>query len=70
MKIIPKFLFLGSIILIVLFIIFVSIDYSNYNNLFNSAPFTAYVLIRSFEFILPSIILFTLGIVLKNKYKK
>ena len=64
-------LFLGlSLVLIIIFIIWLIIDYINYDSFSNSAPFYAYILIRSLEFILPSLILFIISIVLKKKEEK
>ncbi len=62
-----KLLLFLSIILIILFIVFVYIDYSKYDSLTFSAPFSAYVLIRLLEFVLPSIILLILALLFKRK---
>ncbi len=62
-----KLLLFISIILILLFIVFVYIDYSKYDSLTFSAPFSAYVLIRLLEFVLPSIILLILALLFKRK---
>lgn len=63
-------LFLGlSLVLIIIFIIWLVIDYINYDTSSNSAPFYAYILIRSLEFILPSLILFVISIVLRKREK-
>ena len=64
-------LFLGlSLVFIIIFIIWLIIDYINYDSFSNSTPFYAYILIRSLEFILPSLILFIISIVLKKKEEK
>lgn len=63
-------LFLGlSLVLIIIFIIWLIGDYLNYDPSSNSAPFYAYILVRSLEFILPSIILFVISIVLRKREK-
>lgn len=68
-KNISKLLFLLSFILVVIFIILIIIDYLNYDFLINSAPFSALILVRLIEFIVPSIIIFGIGVVLKkSKY--
>ena len=68
-KNISKLLFLLSFILVVIFIILIIIDYLNYDFLINSAPFSALILVRLIEFIVPSIIIFGIGFVLKkSKY--
>ena len=58
-------LFLGlSLVFIIIFLIWIIIDYINY------APFYACLLIRSLEFILPSLVLFIIYMVLKKKEEK
>ena len=64
-------LFLGlSLVFIIIFLIWIIIDYINYDSMANSAPFYAYLLIRSLEFILPSLVLFIIYMVLKKKEEK
>ena len=65
-----KFLYTVSIFLIIVFFIRLGIDYLNYDTYNNSAPFYAYIIERVVEFIVPSIILFIVGIFCKKKYKK
>ncbi len=65
-----KYLFAISIFLIIIFLILIRIDYFNYDALSNSAPFYTYIIMRSLEFILPSIILFLIGLFCKKKYNK
>ena len=57
-KIMSKLLFVLSIILFLVFTIIIFIDYFNYDFITNSAPFSSLVIIRSLEFLLPSIISF------------
>lgn len=64
-----KILLYVCFLLILCFIIFVYIDYLKYDALISSAPFSTYIIIRGLEFILPSIILFVISILIKNKYK-
>lgn len=64
-----KFLYAVSIFLIIIFFIRLGIDYLNYDIYNNSAPFYAYIIERVVEFIVPSIILFIVGIFCKEKYK-
>ena len=59
-----------SIILIIGFAIILGIDYSKYDSINNSAPFYSFIIVRILEFIVPSIIVFTIGKVLKNKHSK
>lgn len=63
---ISKLLFIISILLIVLFVVLVIVDYSYYNETF-SAPFSALILVRALEFVLPSFILTAAGLILKRK---
>lgn len=63
-----KLLYLISIFLIVGFSIRLGMDYLKYNNTNNSVPFYVFVIKRVIEFILPSIIAFVAGKVMKNKY--
>ena len=64
---ISKIMFILSIVLVVCFIIVVIIDYSNYNSLYNSAPFTTFLLAHVFTYLLPSIILAVIGFILRKK---
>lgn len=66
MKNICKFLYTICTILIIGFIIRITVDYFKYNNVNNSAPFYLYIIIRTIEFIIPSIILFITSKIIKN----
>ncbi len=63
-----KFLYAVCIFLIVGFIIRLSVDYFKYDNINNSIPFYILIIERTVEFILPSIILFIVGIFCEKKY--
>ena len=65
-----KFLYAVCIFLIVGFVIRLWADYFKYDNINNSAPFYTFVIERVVEFILPSIIVFIVGKVMKKKYSK
>ncbi len=65
-----KFLYLVSIVLIIVFAIILVIDYKNYDAITNSAPFSADIIVRGLEFVLPSFIIFIIGLVCKKKYSK
>lgn len=65
-----KFLYAVSIFLIIGFIIRSGVDYFKYDNLNNSAPFYTFIIVRMIEFIMPSIIVFIIGKVMKKKYSK
>lgn len=70
MKKIYKFLYIICILLTVGFIIRLVADYIKYDNINNSSPFYIIIIERVFEFILPCIIVFIIGKVIKNKYSK
>ena len=55
--------------LLLAFVVFLVIDSCTYNDMLTSAPFYAYVIVRFFEFLLPSQLLFGIGILLKKKWK-
>lgn len=65
-----KFLNIISVFLLVGFAIRLGFDYYKINIGANSAPFYLFVIERSIEFVLPSIILFFASKYLKNKDKK
>ncbi len=65
-----KFLYVVCIFLIIGFAIRLGIDYFKYDSLNNSAPFYVFVVERMVEFILPSIIVFIIGKIVKKKYSK
>lgn len=65
-----KFLYAICIFLIIGFTIRLGADYFKYNNINNSAPFYTFIIERVVEFILPSIIIFIVGKVIKKKYSK
>lgn len=65
-----KFLYAVCIFLIVGFAIRLGADYFKYDKINNSAPFYTFIIERVVEFILPSIIVFIVGKVMKKKYSK
>ena len=69
-KIICKILYSICILLDIAFFICLFIDYSKYDSIVNSAPFSAFIIIRIIEFILPSIIVFIIAKALENKMEK
>lgn len=65
-----KFLYAVSIFLIIWFVIKLGIDYFEYDDITNSAPFYVFIIERVVEFIIPSIIVFIVGTMMKKKYLK
>lgn len=63
-----KFLYIMCIFLTVGFVIRLGADY--YFNVTNSAPFYVFVIERTVEFIIPSLIVFIVGKVMKREYSK
>lgn len=65
-----RFLYAVCILLTVGFAVRLGADYYTYDSINNSAPFYACIIERFFEFMLPGIILFVVGTVMKKKYAK
>lgn len=65
-----KFLYAICIFIIIGFIIRLGADYFKYDNINNSAPLYVLLIERIIEFIIPSIVLFIIGKIMKKKYSK
>ncbi len=65
-----KFLYAVCIFLIIGFTVRLGVDYFKYDNTNNSAPFYSFIIERVVEFIVPSILVFIAGKVMKKKYSK
>lgn len=65
-----KILYMVCIFLIIGFGIRLGVDYFKYDRANNSAPFYTFVIERTIEFIVPSMIVFIIGKVMKRKYSK
>lgn len=65
-----RFLYLVSILLLVVFFITLGMDMVGYNDYIGSAPRYAYVLVRAVEFLLPSLAIFAVAIFLRRKRSK
>ncbi len=63
-----KILYAGAAVLALAFVVFFAIDAFAYDPIANSAPLSAYALIRALEFLLPSAIVFAAAIILKKKW--
>lgn len=66
MKIV-KFCNIASVILVLCFIVNTIIDYTRYSATLNSAPFRVWIMVNALYFILPAVIIFVVGIIIKNK---
>ncbi len=65
-----KILYAVSILFIIIFVIMLGVDYHSYNTYLMSAPFYLLVIARAVEFVVPGMIVFIIGTVIKKKYKK
>ena len=70
MQNIYKFLYLVCAFLILGFCIRLGADYFKYDTVLNSAPFYTFAIVRAVEFVVPSIIIFIVARIIKNKYNK
>lgn len=57
-----------SIILVIAFMVKSIVDYFQYSSTLNSAPFYVWVLVNVLCLIVPSIIIFIIGIIFRKKY--
>lgn len=56
-----------SAVLVIAFIVKSIVDYFQYDKILNSAPFSAQVLVNALYLIIPAIIVFVVGIIVKKK---
>ena len=66
-KNIPMICNIISAILVITFIVKNAIDYSQYSTTLNSAPFYVWMLVNALYLIVPAIIVFVIGIVVKQQ---
>ena len=66
---ISKLCYVISVLLLIGFVINTILDYDRYNSTLNSAPFYLWVLVNMLCFIVPAIIVFIVGLVIKKKQK-
>lgn len=65
-----KILYIISIGLFFAFFVKTYIDYTNYNSIINSAPFSVWVMVNTIYFIVPSVILLIMGYFINKKNNK
>ena len=65
-----RFLYLVCAFFILGFCIRLGVDYFKYDTVLNSSPFYTFVIVRTVEFIVPSIIIFIVARILKSEYNK
>lgn len=63
---VPMICNIVSLILLIVFVI-KSIDYTQYSTSLNSAPFYLWVLVNALFLVIPAILLFVIGFVVKKK---
>ena len=66
---ISKLCYVISVLLLIGFVINTILDYDRYNSTLNSAPFYLWVLVNMLCFIVPAIIVFVVGLVIKKSRK-
>lgn len=63
-----KLMYVISIILVAGFAIRLGMDYHKYDFITMKAPFYTFIIERTLEFIIPSIIIFIVGVICKKKF--
>ncbi len=63
-----KFLYTVSALLVLGFAIHTIVDGCRYNSMLTSFPFYAFVLVRAIEYLVPSIIVFSVAVIVKKKF--
>ena len=69
-KKIIKFCKIIPIVLLVCFAISVTTGYARYSSTLNSAPFSVWVLVDAIYFIVPALLLFVVGMILRKGWKE
>ena len=67
-KILPIVCNIISAILVIAFVIKSIVDYTQYSTTFNSAPFSTWLLVNALYLIIPAIIVFVIGFIVKKKH--
>ena len=56
-----------SAILVIVFVIKSIVDYTQYSTTLNSAPFYVWVLVNTLYLVIPAIVVFIIGLIVKKK---
>lgn len=67
-KKIPSVFKVLSLVLVLAFIVLSIIDYINYNPMYTSAPYYVNVLVNALFLLIPAIIIFVIGVVVKRRH--
>ena len=62
-----KLCYIASIVLVILFFIKNIIDYSTYTTTLNSAPFSVWIAVNALYFLVPAILVWLVGGMIKKK---
>ena len=65
-KKVPMIFNIVSVVLVIAFIVKNVVDYSKYTSTLNSAPFYVWILANALYLIIPAIILFAVGAIIKK----
>lgn len=68
-KKISRFCNVVSIALVIAFVVKCGVDYAAYSPMTTSAPFSLWVEVNALQFLLPAILVFVIGRVLRKKRK-
>lgn len=66
----PSLLYVLSLLLTVGFLISVAVNGYNYSTTLNSAPFWVFVLVDALTLLLPALVCFAAGLILKKRFGK
>ena len=66
-KKIPMICILVSLVLVIVFVIKSIADYNQYSTTLNSAPFSVWILVNALYLIIPAIVMFVIGFIMKKK---
>ena len=64
---ITKLCYIVSIVLVIFFFIKSVVDYSAYTTTLNSAPFYVWIAVNALYFLVPAVIVFSVGFIIKKK---
>ena len=67
---VPMICNIVSLILLIVFVIKSIVDYTQYSTSLNSAPFYLWVLVNALFLVIPAIILFVIGFVVRRNSKQ
>ena len=68
-KKLPVACYIVSAVLVIAFFVKSIVDYTQYLDSYNSAPFHVWVLVNAMYFIIPAIIVFVIGAIVKKRQK-